>query len=175
MPLMKGTGFALFPAIALALLAALVQRRSRTALLGVVATAAGFAIVTGIWALLRAPLRPGRAASTGRHDPVHQQWDGWRHQRRLGRIGEPHRLPVEVFVPKLPFAYHHFIHGFWPFGFIYIDRGFAAFGWYADFFPLMGLQRRALDMVACACGRDDDRDSVAAVRRRWREALFLLL
>lgn len=176
MPLMKGTGFALFPAIALALLAALVQRRSRTALLGVLAAAAGFAIVTGIWALFAHHFDRAVLPLPAGTIPFISSGTGGGTSASSGGLVNHIVYLLEVFVPKLPFAYHHFIHGFWPFGFIYIDRGFAAFGWYADFFPLWVYNVVLWTMVACALlAVTMTVIRWQAVRRRWREILFLLL
>ncbi len=145
MPLMKGTGFALFPAIALALLAALVQRRSRTALLGVLAAAAGFADRDRHLGPVRTPLRPGRAAATGRHDPVHQQWVGWRHQRQLGRIGEPHRLSAGGLRPEAAVRVPP-LHPRLLAVRLHLHRSRLCRVWLVcGLLPAVGLQRRALD------------------------------
>lgn len=174
LPLMKGTGLELFPPIALALLASLVQRRSRAALLGVAATAMALVLVTGVWALFAHHFGRSVIPAPGAVPIV-----GGSGGSGAGVFaGLPAKLLylAEVFVPGLPFATHHFVGRFWPFHAIYIERGFAAFGWVADFFPRWVYQVVLWTMTTCGvlAGAMTVR-RWAVVRRYWREAAFLLL
>jgi hypothetical protein len=164
MPIMKGTGLALLPAIAIALVALVALRRSRVTLVGVGAAVASFAAVAGIWDLVAGAFQRSASTTAGGAGVA------------SGQLGGKLEYLWEVFLPRLPFMAEHWAAGFSPFMLIYIRRGFAAFGWYAIFFPhwvyyvivaVIGL----LSLLALA----------AAIRlrpvvvRRWPEALFLVL
>jgi hypothetical protein len=169
LPLMKGTGYELFPAIAVALAALIAVERSRPALLGLGLAIAAFAVATLGWGAIagdfhRATVTTGGATS------------GAGGVTSLSQLGGHLTYLWETFLPRLPFMAQHFAAGLWPFYFIYVQRGFGAFGWYAIFFPgwvyvlivsVMGLAGAGA-VVAIARHWD-------AARARWREALFLLL
>ena len=163
-PVMKGTGLALLPAIGIALAALLVVRRSRTAVLRVATAVASFAAVAGIWSLVAGTFHRS-AATTANGVTV-----------AGGRLGAKLAYLWEVFLPRLPFMARHFAPGFWPFKFIYVERGFAAFGWYADFFPDWVYEVIIATMIgSAALALAATFRFRTAFLRRWPEALFLLL
>jgi 4-amino-4-deoxy-L-arabinose transferase-like glycosyltransferase len=127
-PLMKGTGYALYPSVALALAAGVVRFRDRRAVLGLAAVAAAFLAVTGAWELVRGAFdreqfttpggsTPGEGLSALEHPVRFAEW--------VWQILVPVRPPfmTDVTIVK------------WPFFNIYVERGFGAFGWYAILFP----------------------------------------
>ena len=93
-----------------------------------------------------------------------------------GQLGGKLTYLWEVFLPRLPFMARHFASGEWPFSFIYIHRGFAAFGWYAIYFPkwvyFVILAVLAAALVLCVTTAARMRTLVLA---RWREVAFLVL
>jgi hypothetical protein len=164
MPLMKATGLALYPAIGLALVVALLGKRSRITFRSIAIAAGGFVSVALAWVLLASsfgrsviPLPPGTGVGGG-------------------QLGGKLTYIWEAFLPRLPFMSAHFASNFWPFSFIYVHRGFGAFGWYAIFFPnwvyhvILAVLAAAIVLVLASAWRRRE-----LVRWRWREALFLVL
>jgi 4-amino-4-deoxy-L-arabinose transferase-like glycosyltransferase len=169
LPLMKGTGYELFPAIAFALVALIAARRSRPALIGLGLAVAAFAVATLGWGTIAADFHRATVTTGGANS-------GAGGVTSLDQLGGHLTYLWETFLPRLPFMSRHFATGLWPFYFIYIQRGFGAFGWYAIFFPgwvyvlivtVTGLAGAAA--VAAIVRRWD------AARAHWREAVFLLL
>jgi len=178
-PLMKGTGYALYPAliVAVAVLAlragwGLWQRRSRRALLAVgnlIIAGAAWVLVQGIWQSIApglgrsAVVVPGGTAGTttaiATSDPGGKLVYLW-----------------EVFFPRLPFMHAHWNPGQWPFFDIYVQRGIGGLGWYDVYFPTwvydvvvwVMIASAALALVATWVQR-------RAVLSRWAELLFLML
>jgi 4-amino-4-deoxy-L-arabinose transferase-like glycosyltransferase len=190
LPLMKGTGFALFPAVAFALLALLARRRSLAALGSLALTAAGFGLVLGIWALVAhhfgrsvLPLPAGALAASSGLSPA-----GAAHSAS-GISASLHHFSstlhdvytkliyvAEVFIPDLPGAHRDFVPGFWPFHYVYIKRGFADFGFGFVFFPEWVYTVITIVMgISAALGLCMIWRRWTAVRRHWLEAVFLLL
>lgn len=166
MPIMKGTGLAVIPAIVVALAALLIVRRSRATLVGVGVAAVSFAVVAGVWDLVAGAFH--RSVSTTGGASVAGIAGG--------QLGSKLVYLWEVFLPRLPFMAAHFAAGFWPFKFIYVDRGFAAFGWYADFFPnwvydVILLVIAALGLLALAMAFR----LRSTIRRHWPEAALMIL
>lgn len=170
LPLMKGTGYELFPAIGFAVaMLAIARRRSRPALIELGLAAAAFVVATLAWGAIagdfhRATVTTGGATS------------GASGVTSLSQLGAHLTYLWETFLPRLPFMTPHFTPGLWPFYFIYIQRGFGAFGWYAIFFP--GWVYELITATVAAAGIGALATAVtrrAAVRERWREAVFMLL
>jgi hypothetical protein len=167
LPVMKGTGEALWPAIIVALAGLVMIRRSRTTFVGLGVTIASFAAVAAIWGALASLFHRSVAASATTGVSVVASG---------GQLGGKLVYLWEVFFPRLPFMSSHWDPSLWPFSFIYVKRGFAAFGWYAIFFPTWVYH--VIIAVILACGA---LALVMAVRRRrivasrWLEALFLIL
>jgi hypothetical protein len=164
LPLMKGTGLALYPAIGLAVLWTVVSRRSRPVFAGLGAMLASFASLAVVWALTAASF----------HRPVLPVPSGT--GLGGGQIGGKLAYIWEAFLPRLPFMAPHFASGEWPFSFIYIHRGFGAFGWYAIFFPnwvyhvLIVVLGLVVLLTLAALARRH-----RLVLERWPETVFLAL
>ena len=130
-PIMKETGYEIYPAIAVGLVG--IGWRSHRAgdlrvWAGLVVSLLGLRIV---WSLLQGVFYPAVAGQA-------------RIRRRRGRdeCADPRRAHArrfmvylwEVFLPRLSFMGLLFPPG-WPFRSIYVVRGWAAFGWYEWTFP----------------------------------------
>jgi 4-amino-4-deoxy-L-arabinose transferase-like glycosyltransferase len=168
LPLMKGTGYALYPALVLAVIAMAATVRSWRAARAVALGAAAFLAVSAIWRV--------SAASFGRGAvPIPGGASGGTASVTSALGGKLVYL-WEVFFPRLPFMHAHWNPGQWPFFDIYIQRGIGGLGWYAVYFPTwvydvvlwVTIGAGALAIVA-AWRR------FGAVRARWRELIFLML
>jgi hypothetical protein len=127
-PIMKGTGYELYPPVVLGLLGLLLRRHGRRDLAMVALFLAAFATVFIGWDVIRETFHrdaftvpgggtPGTSFGAREHLKAYAVWM-W-----------------QTLVPwKLPFMQDFTIIK-WPFFNIYVQRGFAGFGWYAIFFP----------------------------------------
>ncbi len=134
-PLMKETGYEIYPAVAVGLLGIAwrgrhrMERRKLTLYLAT--GVAAYAVVAGCWSLLQPVFYPPLAG----------------HSTAAGGISATGVLPIikqyptrfivylwELFLPRLPFMGAHFPPG-WPFKAVYVIRGWGAFGWYVWEFP----------------------------------------
>lgn len=127
-PLMKATGYSLFPPAVL-VLAGYVWRHPRWrpafgALAGV--SAAFVAVSVLMRGLLSASVENG-AVGTG-------EGEGAVNAGILGSLGGKLSYTWQVMLPRLPFMQEHFVMA-WPFYDIYIVRGWGSFGWYSFNFP----------------------------------------
>lgn len=135
-PLMKETGYEIYPAIVVGVLGIAWRHRRASQLRGLgiyLVTAIGaFALTRGVWSVLQAVFYPTVAG----------------HSTAVGGIAAagslslaehyPTRFLVylwELFLPRLSFMGAHFPAGEWPFKAVYIVRGWGAFGWYVWEFP----------------------------------------
>lgn len=132
-PLMKETGYEIYPAIAVGLLG--VGWRSHRAgdlrvWAGLIASLAGVRV---IWALLQPVFYPAVAGG-----PASGGGGGVAATSALSTAEHlPGRFMVylwELFLPRLGFMGSLFPPG-WPFRAIYVVRGWGAFGWYEWIFP----------------------------------------
>jgi hypothetical protein len=140
LPIVKGTGLSLYPVAGLVFLATLWRHRSRADLYGWVALALGAILVAELSAHVLGGLQPvasstGSAAISSNASAVSNAL---------------HHIPTflsylwQALLPRLPFMTNYFpppAHpGFVFFndpGFtIFVERGWAAFGWYVVFFPM---------------------------------------
>jgi hypothetical protein len=125
-PLLKGTGYSLYPAAALGLAAVLWRERSWQAAGRVAAAVATAAALFAGWSLL-APVfhRAAFVTPTGRAPGV-----GWPAAHNIrGYLS----YLVQVFIPRPPFLTRLWQLR-WPAFDIYVVRGWGAFGWYAQDF-----------------------------------------
>ena len=129
MPLMKATGFALYPAAALAVALAVLRYRHdwRAWIPGVLVAIVAYAVVWQVWAEVSASLDRGtfgtpNGALPGEGFPALQEKGG------------AFVYAWEVFFPRLPSMAEHFSQP-WPAFQIYGERGWGAFGWYALKWP----------------------------------------
>jgi hypothetical protein len=168
-PLMKGTAYALVPAALVALLGMLWRRRALASLPGFAAVVVAFAVLQAIWDRIASGFErsvyttPGGSAPTAGvravlEDPVAYANYLW-----------------QTFLPRLPFMDD--VHSQrWPAYDIYVERGWAAFGWYAQQFPRFVYVTIVLTMMAAAalCCLAVIRHLPAARSRSW-ELITLLL
>jgi 4-amino-4-deoxy-L-arabinose transferase-like glycosyltransferase len=128
-PILKGTGYFVYPVAALALLGMLLRGRDRRTLLAVGGVVASLVIVTGLWAVI-APVfgrtlvtAPGGNDATAgvlaAHDPIGYAKYVW----QLFFPPIPGTGMTNIYAQRVP-AFS-----------IYIVRGWGAFGWYAILFP----------------------------------------
>jgi hypothetical protein len=130
-PLMKGTGYEIYPAAAVGLLGMAWRRHQRADVRAWAALAGAFVAVQGTWSLLQPVFYPtvaGRSSGAG----------GVVATSALSLAEHmPGRFLVylwEIFLPRLGFMGSLFPPG-WPFRSIYVVRGWGAFGWYTWIFP----------------------------------------
>jgi hypothetical protein len=126
-PLLKGTGYAIYPPVILALVLMFVRRHGRRDWMSLGVVAASFVVFFLIWAEVRGTFHRSAFTTPGGSTP--------------GDFVAVHNIKAylswlwQVMVPvKLPFM-TDFTIVHWPFFNIYVERGFAGFGWYAIFFP----------------------------------------
>jgi hypothetical protein len=128
LPLVKGTGYALYAVVAFALLGMLVRRHRRSDAPGWAALVASAGAVLVAWAV-SAPLLGRSFLTTPRGaSPVASTGSAF---------SEPSAFLSylwQVFLPPLSFMQSHFSMSE-PFWLIYVKRAWAGFGWYALFFP----------------------------------------
>ncbi len=160
LPLMKGTGYALYPALAVALTGMVWRRHSPRQLVGLgalVGTAAG---AQGIWsAIARSFDRTTLTTPGGGSGPVRRALDA--PDLYLSYLWQ-------TFAPRLPFMTD--LHSQrWPAYDIYVERGFAAFGWYAVKFPIWVYVLIAVAALAAGalCAVALWRERIAARARGW--------
>jgi hypothetical protein len=171
LPLVKGTAYSLYPVAAVAFVATLWRHHHRRA------EAAG-------WGGLALAVVAARALSV--------RLDGLLHPSQGGAPGPSSATAVasgalehplgylaylwEVFLPRLPFMAPHFETSGPPGFTIFVERGWAAFGWYDVFFPhwvylLILAAMLAVPILALVAARLE----WAFVRRNLLEAALLLL
>lgn len=132
-PLMKKTGYEIYPAAAVGLLGLLWRNHRPQDSRAWAALVGGFAVVQLGWShVLQSVFYPttvaGRQAAAAAVSVT-------------GSLSQAEHMPGrflvylwELFLPRLPFMGHLFPQG-WPFYQIYVVRGWGAFGWYAFVFP----------------------------------------
>jgi hypothetical protein len=127
-PLMKATGYELYPPLALGFLGLIARRHGRRDLALLATLAGAFLVVFLAWGQIRGHFHRDAFTTPGGAQPV----------QTLQAYGHVKGYLVwlwQVMVPfKLPFM-RDFTLVHWPFFNIYVMRGFAGFGWYAIFFP----------------------------------------
>jgi Predicted membrane protein (DUF2142) len=132
-PLMKKTGYEIYPAAALGLLGILWRNHRLRDARAWGALTGAFAFVQLGWSLvLESVLYPAVIAGQSTAPPTAAVSSALSLAQQM-----PGRFLVylwELFLPKLPFMGDLFPAG-WPFFQIYIQRGWASFGWYTFDFP----------------------------------------
>jgi hypothetical protein len=126
---MKGTGYAIYPAVGLATAGALIRRHSRVHLLGGGVFVLAFAAFYVGWDLVRESFGRTQFTTPGGGTPGVS----------FGALDYPRAYLVwlwQILVPvRLPFM-QDFTLVKWPFYNIYVERGFGSYGWYAIQFPV---------------------------------------
>ena len=136
LPSVKGTGLSLYPVAALVFLAALWRYHRRADLLGWLALAIA-AVVVG--ELATHVLSPAFAASAsaggggGGSSAIGANANAA--SGALNHLDDFLAYLWQVFLPRLPFMEAHFATSVYPGFVIFIERGWAAFGWYDVLFP----------------------------------------
>jgi hypothetical protein len=132
LPIVKGTAYALYPVVAVALLATLWRHHRRTDAAGIAAfglSAIAMRLLTGnLGGVFRgssgtsvATAEPGSVAGSTSEALAHP----------FGYLG----YLWQVFLPRLSFMAPHFETTHFPAFVIFVERGWGAFGWYDVFFP----------------------------------------
>jgi hypothetical protein len=132
LPLMKGTGFALYPAAGVGILGMAWRQHDHKAIRGWLALAATLVMAVLVWHLFStAPTRATHGGGTGASGAT----------LTSGTIKNTLHHPTlylsylwQVFLPRLPFM-TDLASQPWPAFDIYVKRGWGAFGWYAIEFP----------------------------------------
>jgi hypothetical protein len=169
-PLMKGTGYAVYPSVALAIAGVLWRRHDRRALLGLGGFLVGFALIYLGWDVLRESFDRTQFTTPGGSTPG----------VGFGARDHPTAYLVwlwQVLVPvKLPFM-EDFTLVKWPFYNIYVERGFGSYGWYAIQFPAWVYVTIVLAMAATGAAglRALWIERPAALRRGWEIAVLVSL
>jgi hypothetical protein len=130
LPIIKGTAYSLYPVAAVALLATLSRHHRRPDLVGLGAFAASALLVREISVNLAGIFRPSAAAATAQTSSP----SGAVHEVFAHPLGYAAYL-WEVFLPRLSFMAPHFETPGIPGFTIFVERGWAAFGWYDVLFP----------------------------------------
>ncbi|MCW3068826.1 MAG: hypothetical protein JWL67_1451 [Solirubrobacterales bacterium] len=130
LPIIKGTAYSLYPVAAVALLATLWRHHRRPDLVGLGAFAASALLVREISVNLAGIFRPSAAAATAQTSSP----SGAVHEVFAHPLGYAAYL-WEVFLPRLSFMAPHFETPGIPGFTIFVERGWAAFGWYDVLFP----------------------------------------
>jgi 4-amino-4-deoxy-L-arabinose transferase-like glycosyltransferase len=171
-PLAKATALALYPAAALAIAGMLWRRHSRADMAPYLVLAGAFAVSVAAWALIapafdralfttpegRSPVESGGIGTSVLDNPTAYLSYLW-----------------QVFLPKLPFMTD--LHPQrWPAFDIYVERGWAAFGWYAVMFPgwVYGVITAAMIGAGVLCVAAVLRERPAARRRALELAVLAL-
>jgi hypothetical protein len=136
LPSVKGTGLSLYPVAALVFLAALWRYHRRTDLLGWLALAVA-ALVVGELAthVLSPAFAAGSSAGGGGGAPSAIGSNANAASGALHHLDDFLAYLWQVFLPRLPFMEAHFASSVYPGFVIFIERGWAAFGWYDVLFP----------------------------------------
>jgi 4-amino-4-deoxy-L-arabinose transferase-like glycosyltransferase len=179
LPIVKGTGLSLYPVAALVFVATLWRHHSRSDLLAWIALAVGAVAMAETSSHVLSTFQPVSAA-TG---------SGAISSNASAASEALHDLPSylsylwQALLPKLPFMTSYFpppTHaGFLlfkdPFFVIFVERGWAAFGWYVVFFPHYVYVMILLAMLAAVpLGLWAARREWTWVRRHWLELLALI-
>jgi hypothetical protein len=128
LPVIKGTGYSLYPVAAVAIAAALWRHHGRRYAPGWIALLAAGVITREVFAEVRGVFRtsagntPGTGAASSTANAVLEH--------PLGYVA----YVWQVFLPRLPFMASHWETTAYPGFVIFVERGWGAFGWYDVFF-----------------------------------------
>jgi 4-amino-4-deoxy-L-arabinose transferase-like glycosyltransferase len=124
-PLMKGTAFALYPAVAVGLAFVLWRHRGRRTLVSLALLAATALVLFGAWSAVSGYFDRDTFTTPGGTAPG----------SNFGGVRSPGGLLSylwQLFLPPLGFMTDLWVYpNGWPFFDIYVVRGWASFGWYA--------------------------------------------
>lgn len=133
LPVVKGTAYSLYPLAAIALVATLVRHHRRPDLVGVACFAAAGAAVRALAQALSGAFSPPgvNAAAPAEAGSVVGSATSAALEHPLGYLA----YVWQVFLPRLSFMAPHFESTSFPAFVIFVERGWAAFGWYDVLFP----------------------------------------
>jgi 4-amino-4-deoxy-L-arabinose transferase-like glycosyltransferase len=173
LPLVKGTGYGLYPA-ALAAFVGMAWRRHRARdLPGYGALAGAAAAAYGAWTAISGSFDRSAFTTPGGVSPTSSN----------GLAGNVLQQPLiyanyvwQTFLPRIP-GTKDVTAKRWPAYDIYVERGWAAFGWYAMRFPMWVYVVVALVMLAAGalCALAVWRERVAARLRGWELVVLVVV
>jgi hypothetical protein len=167
-PLLKGTGYELYPPAIIALVGLVLRRHGRRDLALLALAAVSFIVFFVGWEQL----------STVFHRPTFATPGGGTPGVSFGAREHLKAYAVWLWQVMVPFKFG-FMQDFtlvhWPFFNIYVMRGFAGFGWYAIFFPkwVYGVIVAVMGIVLAGGISLLWRERAGALRRYLPEILFL--
>jgi hypothetical protein len=172
LPLVKGTGLSLYPVAAVALLFALwqeptVRGRAQAWLALAVSAVVLSVLLPVVFSGFSPPTAAGGAASVGSN--VRAASDALNHHGGFASY------VWQVFLPRLPFMGAHFPPGQIPAWVIFVERGWADFGWSTVLFPaavysvLGALMLTAIGLALFAAVRE-----WPWLKRNWKLAVVVL-
>jgi 4-amino-4-deoxy-L-arabinose transferase-like glycosyltransferase len=170
LPLMKGTGYALYPAAVVGVAGMLWRRHARSDLAGYGALAGSAAALYVLWASIAESFGRTTFTTPGGASPAGSGGIG--HKVVLHMSGYLSYL-WQVFLPPLPFMTDLHRRS-WPFYEIYIERGWAAFGWYTFVFPDWVYAVIVAGVIGAflLCGVTAWRERIAVRARGWEIAVL---
>lgn len=183
LPLVKGTGMSLYPVAGLVFIAVLWRNHSRSDLRGWLALAVGAAVMVVLSGHILG-LQPSTSASAATPGAGSVTANASAVSEAAHHLPEFASYLWQALLPRLPFMAHHFpppaAAGFVmlndPGFVIFVERGWAAFGWYDVFFPQWVYVVILLAMLCTAAlGAWAARREWRWVRRHWPELTALLL
>jgi len=152
LPVIKGTGYELYPIAAIAAIGALLRFRDRRALVSVGLLVLSGLAVQVVWSQLAPSFGHTTFTTPGGGAPTSAS--------ALSTPGLYISYVWQIFLPRLPLMNDHFVQT-WPFFNIYVERAWASFGWYTIQFPRYVYGLIVLAMAgAIVLG-------VVAIRREW--------
>ena len=172
LPAMKATGAALYPAALVGIAGMLWRRHGAADMPGYAALAAAAAAVLGLRAAVVSALRGPVAVVAG---GVGGATVGGTIDHALGDPGTFLSYTWQMFLPRLPFMNDVFVQK-WPAFDVFIEGGWAAFGWLVVRFPQWVYIVIALVSIACAalCGLAVARHRPQARRLGWELAVLVV-
>jgi hypothetical protein len=135
LPSVKGTGLSLYPVAVLVFIAGLWRYHARRELLGWAALALTALLVGELSTHVLTPAFAASTATPGGGAPSAIGTNANAASEALHHLPDFLSYLWQAFLPKLPFMAAHFPSGVYPGFVIFIERGWAAFGWYDVFFP----------------------------------------
>jgi hypothetical protein len=170
LPIIKGTGYALFPVAGVAFAATAWRHHRREALSGWAALVAGAVVGRGLAVLLNGAFRQpaAKVSATGSASAAANSVL----EHPFGYLG----YVWQVFLPRLSFMAPHWETTNYPGFVIFVERGWGAFGWYDVFFSHWVYSVIFVCMLAMLpIGLIAARRERLAVRRNLAEVGILLL
>jgi hypothetical protein len=135
LPSVKGTGLSLYPVAALVFAWALWRHHRRSDLKGWAALALTALVVGELATHVLSPALAASASTAGGGAPSAIGTNANAVSEALHHIPDFLSYLWQLFLPKLGFMTTHFPPGGYPGFVVFIERGWAAFGWYDVFFP----------------------------------------